>query len=73
MGTHGDFHQSGAPAGGSWLLNNHPDFSFVIWRKNGLIIHFELELKNNNALDNTFRGVKLIITQNSIFCTDWLN
>lgn len=61
--THGDFHQSGKPDGGSWLLNNHPNFSFVIWRIDGLIIHFELELKNNNALANTFRGVKLISTE----------
>lgn len=58
MGTHGDFHQSGAPAGGSWLLNNHPDFSFVIWKKRWINNTFELELKNNNALDNTFRGAK---------------
>lgn len=24
MGTHGNFHQPGVPAGGAWLLNNHP-------------------------------------------------
>lgn len=22
--THGNFHQPGVPAGGAWLLNNHP-------------------------------------------------
>lgn len=62
--THGDLYQSEAPAGGSWLLNNHPDFPFVIWRKDGLIIHFKLKLKNNNAPDNTYKGMKLITVEN---------
>lgn len=67
MATHGDFHQPEVPAGGAWLLNNHPDFLFSSSEKR-LMVHLKLDFISNNdehnAVDNSYRGVRLIITEN---------